>query len=91
MRQCSQCKSVFIKIGGFEDQVSHEITRSNVMSEVGEELTSEWVVTDVVNETAAVRVGISNSQILGTCLRETLQEQRLDIVLPGQIHDVFVG
>ena len=91
MRQCSQRKGVFVYVRRFEDQVLHEITRSDVMSEVAEKFTSERIVTHVVNETATVRMGISNSQILVAGLRKTDHEQRLDVLLPCQIHDVLMG
>jgi len=50
MRQRPQRKSVLVEIGGFEDQVMHEVTGSNIMSDVAEEFTSEWVVTNVVRQ-----------------------------------------
>jgi hypothetical protein len=55
------------------------------MSQVAEELAAEWVIADVLKETAALSIGVGFAQLVGGGLREAFQEQRLDLVLPKYI------
>ena len=55
------------------------------MRKVAEEFTAEWVVTHILNDGAAVGVGVCLDQLLRSRLREPAQEEGLNPVLPRGI------
>src|ERR1019366_7415878 len=68
-----------------------KVPGADVMRQVAEELAAEWIITEVLDETTAVSVGVGLPQLGGGGCREAFQEQRLDLVLPKYIDQFLVS
>src|SRR5438477_843375 len=60
------------------------------MCEIAEIFVAEGIVTHVLDERTAISEGVRLFQILRASPRKSLAEQRLNVVLPQQVHDFFV-
>src|SRR5438876_11314479 len=61
------------------------------MHQAAEQSAAERVIPHVLDDAAGVSVGVGVNQFFRGGLRPTLQEQRLDILVPSRIDDGFVG
>src|SRR4051812_22300774 len=61
------------------------------MREITEESIAEWVVTQVLDNCAAVSISVGVVQFFGSRVGESTQEQRLNAVAPGGVDDSFVS
>jgi hypothetical protein len=80
-----------VGIAGVAEEVDDEITRADVVGEVGEELVAERVVADVLNDAATIGVGAGMLDLSGGEIRVAAEEQRDDGGLPGEVDELFVG
>src|SRR5438309_11974709 len=51
---------------------------------------TEMVIAHVLNESPAVSVSLRPAQIFLACLREFLQEERLDVRFPSRVNDCLM-
>src|SRR5277367_3099882 len=56
--ECSQCKGVLVHVLTLEQQFAHEVSAANVMHQVAEFSAAEWVVPEILDDSAAVGVGM---------------------------------
>src|ERR1700745_2038415 len=91
MRQRTHRESIFVDIGGIAKQGLNKITAADIMNKVTEVLAAERVVTHVLHNAAAVCVGMSLAQIVFGSLRKALAQQRRNLVIPGDVHDLLMG
>ena len=91
MRERTEGESVLVGIFGVSQQRLDEIAAADVMREVAEKGAAVRVVAQILNNGAAVGVGLCPAQILLGCLREFLQEERLDVHFPGYIDNSFMS
>src|SRR6516162_1870038 len=91
VRQRAQGKRVFIYIARFVDQGQNEVTASHIVGEITEETVAKGIATQVLDDGAAINIGMGLKQILWTRLGESLQEQWLNAVFPGRIDNRFMG
>ena len=61
------------------------------MREITEEFIPEWVVTQILNNRASVGIGVGLEQLLRSRVRESLQEQWNNVVLPHGVDNRFMG
>src|SRR5260370_18552107 len=61
------------------------------MWDIAREVTEEWsperVITNILNNCAAINVGVGLDQFLRSCAGESAQEQGLNVVLPRGINN----
>ena len=91
MGQGSQSESILVEIRGVPEERFHKVATANVVDQIAEELVAERVVAHVLQHASAVGVGMGLLQVLFGGVRETLQQQRLNLIIPHQIHDLLVG
>ena len=61
------------------------------MGEVAKEFVAERVVAEVLDEAAAVGVGMGFDKFVLGGVGITLEEEGFDFVLPQDVNDLFVG
>ena len=66
VRERPQGKGVLVRILTLRQQLANKITASNVMHQVAEFHAAKWVVTEILNDGAAVRVAVRFFE-LGLC------------------------
>src|SRR6185436_4894534 len=91
MCEGSQRECVLIDVGRIAQQRFHEIAGADIVQKVAKELFAKRVVTHVLHQTSPVNKGMRLLQVLGGSLRESLEQQRLNVFLPGEVDDLFVG
>src|SRR2546430_5858075 len=91
VRERTDGESVLVYIFGVSQQSLDEVTTADVMREVAEKGAAVWVVAHILNDGAAIGVGLCPAQILLGGLREFLQQQRPDVRLPSRIDDGLMG
>jgi hypothetical protein len=91
MRQSAQGKCVFIQVFGFCEKRKDEIAASDIMGQVAEEFAAKRIVTHVLDNRAAINIRMGLQEIFWVRIRETLQELRHNVVLPGCVDDRFMG
>src|SRR5689334_14038703 len=91
MRQRSQRERIFVQVLRFPNQVEDEVAAADVVCEIGEQLRSEWVVTHVLSDAAAIRISMRFHELLRRCIRKTLEEQSFDRCVPRRVDNRFVG
>ena len=60
------------------------------MQQIAEIFVAERVITHVLYHAAGVRVGVGLLDVISRGLRESLQQQRTDLIRPCQINNLFV-
>jgi hypothetical protein len=90
MRQHAQSEGVLVEVIRLPDKVGDEVPRAHVVGQVAEEHVAEGVVADVLDEATAVSIGVGLPELGGGSRREAFQEQRRDLVMPKNIHQLLV-
>src|SRR5215469_1526760 len=91
MRQSAQCECIFVEIARFLDEGQNKITASHVMREIAEEWIAERVIAQILDDCAAISVGVGLSQLRLGRVGESAQEYRLNAVFPRSIDNGLVG
>ncbi len=91
MRQRPQREGVLVDVGRFFDQGGNEFSAAHIVQQVAEIFIAAGVVTHVLNQAAAVGIGVRLPKVVCSGLGKPVQEHRLNLVLPRQIHDFFVS
>ena len=68
------------------DQRLDEVAGPDVVREVGEQMTAERVVAEVLDESASVGVRARFAQLLLTEAAESLLQQSGDFMVPGRVN-----
>src|SRR5580704_15984283 len=91
MSQCADSECVLVEVFSVAKQSLHKISASHVVRKVAEEMASVRVIAHVLDDRAAVGIGLRLAQLLFRGTRKTSQQERLDVRLPNGIDDRFVG
>src|SRR5438477_7659185 len=90
VRQGAQGEGEFVKVGRLEDEIDDKISAAHVMSQIAEKFAAERVISDVLNQAAAIGVSMGLAQFLRRGGWEMRQENRLYLILPGDIHKLLM-
>src|SRR5580704_13315934 len=91
MGQCADSECVLVEVFSVAEQNLHKIPASHVVRKVAEEMASIGVIAHVLDDRAAIGIGLRLAQLLFGGTRKTSQQERLDVRLPNGIDDRFVG
>src|SRR2546429_2346134 len=91
MRERTKRKGVFRSVLRVVQQRPDEIAAANIMRQVAEKWAAVRVVAHILNNGAAVRIGLRPAQVLLRSLRILFQKQGLDVAVPGRVNDRFMG
>ena len=80
-------------VGGLRvvEKGEDEVSRANIVGEVGEKLVAEGVVAEVLNGAATVGVGVRLPELGRGDVGEAAQEKGPDGLLPGEVDEFFVA
>src|SRR5262245_28445561 len=90
VRQRAQRKGVLIEVSCLRQQIQDEIAAADVMQQCAKERVPEWIVTDVLDDGATVRVGVRPAEVFRRGIGIALQQERNDTVLPRRVNDRLV-
>src|SRR5882762_3809352 len=91
MGERTQSKCILVQIRSFGDQVHYKVAAAHVVHQVAEVFVPEWIVAHVLNEGPTVCVSMRLAKIFFGRGRELFLQQGLNLVLPQQVNDFFVG
>jgi hypothetical protein len=91
MRQCAQSEGVFVYIGGVAQQGGDEISGANIVLKIAEMFLAKRIVAHVLNQASTIGEGVCLQEIVGSGAGKALQQHGLNLILPCEIHDLFVG
>src|SRR5580700_11384842 len=81
----------FVQVLCIAKQSLHKISASHVVRQVAEKMAAVWVIAHVLDDRAAVGIGLRLTQLLFSGSRKTGEQKRLDMCFPNRIDDGFVG
>src|SRR3954447_12380677 len=90
MRQGSERKGVLVQILRFANERDDKVAAADIVREIAIERAAERIVAKVLDNTAAVGVGMRDYQIFGRGRREPFQQEGLDGAVPGGIDNGLV-
>src|SRR2546429_5903283 len=90
MRERTDGEGVFVDILSVSQKRVDEVAVADIMREAAEKGAAVRVVAHILNDGAAVGVGLGPAQILLGCLRKFLLKERFDVRFPSRIDDGFV-
>src|SRR5208337_2112220 len=73
-----------------EQQLANEVPTTNVMRQIAELLAAEWVVAEVLDDGAAVGIGMRLRNLVFRQRRKSLEQQRPDLIFPEQVDNFFM-
>lgn len=91
MREGADGEGEVVGVLGVAEEAQYKVAGADVVSEVGEEGVAEGVVAEVLDGAAAVGIGVCLLKLGFGKVREAIEEDGTDGVLPGQVDDHFVG
>lgn len=91
VREGSDGEGEFVCGFGVAEEVDDEVSGSDVVGEVGEELVAEGVVAEILNGAAAVGVGMGLFDLGLGKGGEALEQEGADGLLPGEVDELLVG
>ena len=68
----------------------NEVSAANVVRQVAELLAAERVVAEVLDDGAAISIGMRLLDLVFRQSRKSLEQQRPDLTLPEQVYNLFV-
>src|SRR5271166_861736 len=86
----TECKRIFVQIVRFGDKRENEIAAPNIVREITKELAAERIVAHVLNDGASIGISMGPLQFLWSRAGKTLQQQRLDPIIPCRIDNRFM-
>src|SRR5262249_23682375 len=90
MRQSAQRKGIFVQTRGIAQHCRNKIAAAHVVSEIRKKFRTERVIAHVLNNAAAVCVGVRSLQVAIGYPRKALTKQWLDRIIPDGINDGFM-
>lgn len=87
----SEGEGVFVEGVSFREHVEDEVSGAHVVDEIGEEVGAEGVVADVLDERAAVGVGVGFAEVCIRRVGEAGLQQRTELVAPEEVNDLLMG
>src|SRR5579872_7330777 len=89
--QATEGKRVLVDVLRLVKQRLDEIAAANIVREVREEMVAERIIAHVLDDAAAIGVGVRFTQIVGRCSGETREQNGLYVFVPGGIDHGLVG
>ena len=89
--QGAQRERVFVEVLRFAQQLRDEIAAANVVREIAEKVAAQRIISHVLDDAAAVGVGVRLFQILRRRARKSFQQMILEGRIPNGVDDRFVG
>ena len=92
--QGSEGEGVLIDVPGFlgfGEHVGNEVSATHVMGQVAEEMVAEGVVADVLDEAAAVGIGVGGAHLVVGRAGKAREEHGAKLRFPEEIDDLLVG
>ena len=91
VRQGADGEGELVGVAGVAEEVDHKVAGPHVVSEVGEEPVAEGVVTDVLDDAAAVSVRTRVLELRGREGGITAEQKGNDGALPGEVDQLLMG
>jgi len=91
VRQGTQCESILVDVLAFEQQPANKVSAADVMHQVAEFSVAEWVVTEILDNSASIRVGMGLPDLVFLQSRIPLEQQGLDRISPEQVYNLLVS
>jgi hypothetical protein len=90
MRQSTQRKGVLIQVFGLFDERDDEIAASDIVRQIAEELAPKRVIAHVLDDSAAINIGVGLQKFFRSRVGKACQEKRHNVVPPCRVDDSFV-
>ncbi len=91
VREGAEGEGVFVDVVGLSQHGRDEIAAADVMHQIREEMVAEGVVADVLDEAAAVGVGVGGANLIVRRVGIAGEEHGAKLGLPEEIDDLLVG
>src|SRR5664279_6540108 len=78
----SQRESVLIEVLRIVEHRQNEVTGADIVCEIAEDVIAEGIVANVLDDAAAVGIGMGFYQVLRRGIGESRQQQWLDLLVP---------
>ena len=82
VRERAQRKGIFVGILAFSHQLQNKVPGADVMGQVAEVLVAEWVITQILNDRAAIGIGVRLPKLVFGKFRKALQQEGPDLARP---------
>ena len=83
VRQGAVGESMVVQLFRLFEKRRHEVSAAHVMNEIAEKLAAKRIIPHVLNNAAAVSVGVGLEQIVIGGLGEAFVQPRLEVGVPG--------
>jgi hypothetical protein len=90
VRQCAQREGVLVDILALEQHLTNKVSAAKVMHQVAEFLAAERIVTQILDDSASVGVGVRFFKVVFRQSGISLEQKRPDLVGPEQVDDLLV-
>ena len=88
--ECAHRKCKLICVPCITEEINYEISRTNVVSEIGEESIAKGIVANVLDDASTISKGASMCDLsVGQCGITTFEERNNGTV-PGKVDELFV-
>ena len=91
MRRGAERKSIFIQILRVVDQGLDQIGAAHIVRQIAVKMAAERIVAKILNDAAAVRVGVRFVELIFGSVGKTLRQNRQDCVDPKRIYNRLMG
>jgi hypothetical protein len=91
MREGAESESILVGIVAFEQKLANEISAAHVVDEVAKFRAAEGIVAKILDDGAAVGVGMGFGELFFGEFRKSLEEKGTKRVLPEKIDDFFMS
>ncbi len=83
-------KGVLVNVLRIAQQAFNEVTASDVVCQVAEELAAVGIVAHVLDDRPTVRVGMGSAKLVSSGVRKPFLKERLDMRNPDRVNDCLV-
>lgn len=94
VRERAQSEGIVIEIlrlFGILQQCENEVTAAGIVHQIAEEMAAERIVAHVLDNGAAVGIGVGLTQLVVSGVGEALEKERAQDLRPGRIDNGFVS
>src|SRR5215472_8250595 len=91
MRQRAKGERQFVDVLRVVNQLQDKVAAADVMEQVTEKLVAGRIVTHILNQAAAVGIGMGAAQVIFCGIGITLQKETLEVALPDEVDYLLVG
>ena len=91
MRRGAERKSVFIQSLRIVDQGLNQVGAAHIVRQIAEKMTAERIVAKILNDAAAICIGVRFLELVFACVRKALRQDGQYRVDPKRIDDRFMS